>query len=132
MRLLLSGEKASLSAGNSSNADVKRSCQLINTHGVFGTHNSAQSAGGFRETPPSAIVCPTSGTRTRNNRLSFLEAVADAVQRFDHVEFGVAGFELFAQPLDVAVDGAIIHIDLIVIGRIHQGVAAFHHAGAAR
>jgi hypothetical protein len=47
---------------------------------------------------------PTSETRTRNNRLSFLEAVADAVQRFDHVEFGVAGFEPFAQPLDVAVD----------------------------
>ena len=55
MRLLLSGEKASLSPGDSSNADVKRSCQ-INTHGVFGTHNSAQSAGGFRETPPSATI----------------------------------------------------------------------------
>jgi hypothetical protein len=56
MRLLLSGEKASLSAADSSNADVKRSCHLINTHGVFGTHNSAQSAGGFRETPPSATI----------------------------------------------------------------------------
>ena len=41
-----------------------------------------------------------------------------------------ACLELLAQPLDVAVDGAVVDIDLVVVGRIHQGVAAFHHARA--
>src|SRR6516165_577715 len=62
----------------------------------------------------------------------FLKAISDTIQRFDHIELAVAGFELFAQPFDVTVDGAVIDVNLIVIGRIHQGVAAFHHAGAAR
>ena len=39
--------------------------------------------------------------------------------------------ELLAQPLDVAVDGAVVDIDLVVIGGVHQRVAALHHAGAA-
>ena len=30
----------------------------------------------------------------------------------------------------MAVDGAVVDIDLVVIGRVHQRVAAFHHAGA--
>jgi hypothetical protein len=50
-----------------------------------------------------------------------------AVKRLDHVELYVACLELPAQPLDVTVHGPFIHIDLIVIGCIHQGVAAFHH-----
>jgi hypothetical protein len=29
----------------------------------------------------------------------------------------------------VAVDRAVVDVDLVVIGDIHQGVAAFHHAG---
>ena len=37
--------------------------------------------------------------------------------------------ELLAHPLDVAVDGAVVDIDLIVVGRIHQVVAALHEAG---
>src|ERR1700719_1187049 len=61
----------------------------------------------------------------------FLETIAYAVQRLDHIEIVVAGLELLAQPLDVAVDGPVVDIDLIVIGRIHQSVAAFHHAGPA-
>ena len=40
--------------------------------------------------------------------------------------------ELLAQALDVAVDGAVVDIDLIVVGRVHQGVAALHDAGALR
>src|ERR1700761_4464341 len=63
---------------------------------------------------------------------SFLEAVADAVERFDHLEIVVDHLELLAQPLDVAVDGAVVDIDLVVIGRIHQRVAALHHAGTGR
>jgi hypothetical protein len=34
-----------------------------------------------------------------------------------------------AWPRDVAVDRAIVDVDLVVVGDIHQGVAAFHHAG---
>src|SRR6187401_1002245 len=65
-------------------------------------------------------------------RSGFLEAIADAVQRLDHLEVVVDDLELLAQPLDVAVDGAVVDIDLVVIGRIHQRVAAFHHTGPRR
>src|SRR5215471_8343852 len=61
-----------------------------------------------------------------------LESIADAVERFDHVELVVGTLELLAQPLDVAVDGAVVNVDLIVIGRVHQRVAALDHAGPAR
>src|SRR6202051_3411251 len=66
-----------------------------------------------------------------SNDALFLETIADAVQRLDHIEIVVAGLELLAQPLDVAVDGSVVDIDLVVIGRIHQRVAAFDHAGPA-
>src|SRR3954464_9719111 len=59
----------------------------------------------------------------------FLETVADAVERLDHVEALVDDLELLSQPLDVAVDGAVVHVDLIVVGRVHQGIAALHDAG---
>src|SRR5438477_13029499 len=62
--------------------------------------------------------------------LRLLEAVADTVERLDHVEAVVGLLELLAQALDVAVDGAVVDIDLVVVGRIHQGIAALHHAGA--
>src|SRR5712691_4064463 len=63
---------------------------------------------------------------------NFLEPIADTVKRFDHVEVVVGALELLAQPLDVAVDGAVVDIDLVVVGGVHQGVAALDHAGAAR
>src|SRR6185437_16737001 len=63
-------------------------------------------------------------------RSGLLETIADAVQCLDHLEIVVDHLELLAQTLDVAVDGAIVDIDLIVIGRIHQRVAAFDDAGA--
>src|SRR6185437_11074123 len=56
-------------------------------------------------------------------------AVADAVERFDSVEIVVDDFEFLTQALDVAVDRAVIDIDLIVVGRVHQVVATFHKAG---
>src|SRR5262245_33082678 len=61
--------------------------------------------------------------------ISFLETIADAIQRFDHLEIVVNDLEFLAQALDVAVDGAVIHVDLVVIGRVHQRVAALNHAG---
>src|SRR5215213_9868513 len=62
----------------------------------------------------------------------FLEPIADAVERLDHVEALVDDLELLAQALDVAVDGAVVHVNLIVIGRVHERVAAFHDARALR
>src|SRR5262249_20826389 len=43
----------------------------------------------------------------------FLETVADAVERLDHVEVVIGRLELLAQPLDVAVDGAVVDVHLI-------------------
>src|SRR5947208_13085034 len=63
---------------------------------------------------------------------SLFEAVADAVKGLDHLKIVVHHLELLAEPLDVAVDGAVVDIDLVVIGRIHQRITAFHHAGARR
>src|SRR6185295_17220702 len=57
-------------------------------------------------------------------------AVADAIERFDRVEVAVDVAEFLAEPLDVRVDGSIVDIDLIIIGRVHQLVAAFHVTGA--
>src|SRR5690606_32304271 len=43
------------------------------------------------------------------------ESVPDPVERLDHVEVVVDLLELLAQPLDMAVDGAIVHVDLIIV-----------------
>ncbi len=37
--------------------------------------------------------------------------------------------EFLAQALDVAVDRAVVNINLIIIGRVHQGIAALDDAG---
>src|SRR6516162_10851218 len=50
----------------------------------------------------------------------FLEPVAHSVKRLDHVEVVVGLLELLAQALDVAVNGTVVDIDLIVIGGVHQ------------
>src|SRR5665213_4167340 len=61
------------------------------------------------------------GMRQRRSGLSpassgFAIAVTDAIKGFDRVELGVYLAELAPHAFDVAVDGAIIDIDLIVIG----------------
>src|SRR5271167_4861110 len=68
----------------------------------------------------------------RLRRSGFPEAISDAIEGFDHLEFRLDHLELLAQPLDVAVDGAIVDIHLIVIRRVHQRVAALDHAGTCR
>ena len=52
----------------------------------------------------------------RGRRSYFFETIANAVKRLDHIELDVVFPELYAQPLDVAVDGPVVHILLIVIG----------------
>ena len=80
---------------------------------------------------PSGRMCQSARPPLKR-RSGFLEAIADAVQRLDHLEIVVDHLELLAQPLDVAVDGAVVDIDLIVIGGVHQRVAALHHARPRR
>src|SRR3954471_10989625 len=61
--------------------------------------------------------------------LSFLaKAVPDSIKRLDRVEPAVDGAELAAHALDMAVDGAIVDIDVVLIGDVHQLVAGLHHA----
>src|ERR1700739_1282780 len=65
-------------------------------------------------------------------RSGLLETVTDAVEGLDHVEGVVDGFELLSQPLNVAVHGSRVDIDLVVVGRIHESVAALDHPGPGR
>src|SRR5215472_2315955 len=91
---------------------------------------------------PVSFVTPRSPANARRHRicqraanagdLHFLETVADAIERLDHIEIVVALLEFLAQSLDVAVDRAVVDIDLIVVGGVHQRVAALDHAGAGR
>src|SRR4029078_10334517 len=60
----------------------------------------------------------------------FLKAISDAIERLDHLEIVVNALEFLAQTLDVSVDCPIVDINLVVIGGIHQRVAALNHSGA--
>src|SRR3977135_161823 len=59
----------------------------------------------------------------------FVSAVAvsitDAIESFDLAEFGIDRLELLAQALDVAVDRAVIDVDMLAIGRVHPLIAIF-------
>src|SRR5579862_8083244 len=79
-----------------------------------------------RREPGSRERRPTS----REARSGFAVAVTDAIEGFDRIELRVDLAELAPHALDVAVDGAVVDIDLIVVGRVHQVVAAFDEAGA--
>src|SRR6185369_2434605 len=65
-------------------------------------------------------------------RSGFAVTVSDAIEGFDRVEFRVHIAELLAHTLDVAVDRPIVDIDLIVVGGVHQVVAAFHESRPLR
>ncbi len=56
-------------------------------------------------------------------RSVFPVAVSYAVQGFDFIEFGIDRLEFSAQAFDVAVDGAVVDIDILAVGCIHQLVA---------
>ncbi len=64
--------------------------------------------------------------------LAIAVAISDAIERLDLGEFAVDDLELLAQPLDVAVDRAVVDIDVLAIGGVHQLVAAFDMALARR
>src|SRR5690606_10756057 len=84
---------------------------------------SAEKASGrLRRLRPGSGAPPACGL--------LLVTISDAIERFDRVELRVHFAELLAHALDVAVDRAVVDIDLIVIGRVHQRIAALHIAGA--
>src|ERR1051325_11757099 len=63
------------------------------------------------------------------SRASLLaKTISYAVERLDRSEFIVDHAELAAHPLDVAVDGAVVDIDVVLIGDGHQLVPRFDHA----
>src|SRR6478609_6648261 len=53
----------------------------------------------------------------------FVKSISDAIEGLDCIELWVRGAELAADPLDVAVDSAVIDIDVVVIGDIEQLIA---------
>src|SRR5580658_2649001 len=69
------------------------------------------------------------GARSRS---AFLVTITDTVQRLDMGEIVVDDLELLAQPLDVAVDRAVVDIDVLAIGGIHQLVPVLDMAGPGR
>src|SRR5882757_11363537 len=81
------------------------------------------------KSPPRSYRRAASAARLAPSH--FLETIADPVKSFDHIEVIIGRFEFLAQPFDVAIDGAVVDIDLIVISGIHEGIAAFHNAGTA-
>src|SRR5678815_869038 len=58
----------------------------------------------------------------------FSKAIAYAVKRLDSLEVGIEGAELAPQSLDVAVDGSVVDIDVVLIGDVHQLIARLDHA----
>src|SRR5215213_7119599 len=59
-----------------------------------------------------------------------VESVSDAIEGFDGIERRVDGAELAPDALDVAVDGAVVDIDIVAIGDVEQLVARFYDSGA--
>src|SRR3546814_11117344 len=58
------------------------------------------------------------------------KTIPRAIEGGDRIEFGIDLAEFAAQALDVAVDRAVVDIDVVLIGGVHQLVAAAHDAGA--
>src|SRR5688572_26511587 len=68
--------------------------------------------------------------RSARSASSFLsKAISYAVERLDRLELGVDRSNLASQALDVAVDGSVVDIDVVLIGDVHELVARFDHAG---
>ena len=67
----------------------------------------------FRAAPRNAAIS------TKPTGSKFFEAITKPVKRLDHIERIVDSPQLPAQSFDVAVDGAIIDVALLVIRRVH-------------
>src|SRR5262245_18448458 len=60
--------------------------------------------------------------------MSFYKTITDAIKRLNHLEIVVNYLEFLARPLDVAVDRAVVDVNLVIVRGVHQRVAAFDHA----
>src|SRR6185369_15935152 len=61
-----------------------------------------------------------------------VEAITDAIEGIDRVEARVDGSELAPDALDVAVDGAVVDINIVAIGDVEQLVAGFYDSRSLR
>src|SRR3954463_9433821 len=61
-----------------------------------------------------------------------VESISDAIECLDCIEVGVTGTEFPADSLDVAVDRAVVDINVVAISDIEQLVAGFYHSRALR
>src|SRR5579883_291910 len=77
-----------------------------------------------------AMTSRISPLRAGDGGLVIAVAISNAIESFYLDEVIVDGLELFAQPLDVAVDRAVIDIDVLAIGAVHQLIAALDVARA--
>src|SRR5690606_35153950 len=82
-----------------------------------------------RREPPNRRVRRRRPALAGADGSAFAVAVSDAIQGLDRVELGIDDPELLAHALDVAVDGPVVDVDLVVVGGVHQVVAALHEAG---
>src|SRR5690625_5459388 len=73
-------------------------------------------------------VAPVKTIRARPGGSVIAVAVTDPIEGFDLLKAAVGESEFPAHALDVAVNGAIDHIDMLAIGGSHQLVARFHMA----
>src|SRR4051794_28409255 len=62
----------------------------------------------------------------------FVETVSDAIEGLDSIEGRVTGAEFAANALYVAVDGAVVDINVILIGNVEELVARLHHSRTLR
>src|ERR1700730_7706898 len=59
-------------------------------------------------------------------------AIADAIKSFDLAKARIDRLELLPQPLDMAVDGAVVHVNVLAIGAVHELIAALDMPGPKR
>jgi hypothetical protein len=86
-------------------------------------HKAARNAPGY-DAPYS--------TPTESKLALLLESIPHTIQGLDNIEVVIHDLKFLAKALDVAVDRPVIDIDLIVIGRIHERVAAFNNTWPLR
>src|SRR6185503_7154506 len=74
---------------------------------------------GSQRRRPSRWAAPTLALPNQR-RSGFSVAVADAIEGFDRIELRIDLPELLAHALHMAVDGPVVDIDLILVGRVHE------------
>src|SRR6185369_619693 len=67
--------------------------------------------------------------RARSTSSFFAESISDAIKGLDCIKLWVGAAEFSADPLDMAVDRAVIDIHIVLIGDVEQLVARLHHSG---